>query len=96
MMSVCLKLKISVTSEPIELYSSGNIPTGPVMAMGAPEIKQKVRKVTAGGLAVTLLFGYFQAKFFTYDIGINFFIHFFALFHVKSYPFPKVLGNPNF
>ena len=28
-MFVCLKLKISVTTEPIWLYSSGNIPTGP-------------------------------------------------------------------
>ena len=33
-MSVCLKLKISVTTEPIILYSSGNIPTGPVMVLG--------------------------------------------------------------
>ena len=28
-LSVCLKLKISVTKEPIGLFSSGNIPTGP-------------------------------------------------------------------
>ncbi len=33
-MSVCLKLKISVTTEPIGLYYSGNIPTGPVMVLG--------------------------------------------------------------
>ena len=32
-MSVCLKLKISVTTEPIGLYSSGKIPTGPVMVL---------------------------------------------------------------
>ncbi len=32
-MSVCLKLKISVTTEPIMPYSSGNIPTGPVMLL---------------------------------------------------------------
>ena len=32
-MSVCLKLKISVTTQPIGLYSSGNIPTGPVMVL---------------------------------------------------------------
>ena len=30
-MSVCLKLKILVTTEPIGLYSSGIIPTGPVL-----------------------------------------------------------------
>ena len=30
-MSVCLKLRISVTTKPIGLYSSGNIPTGPGM-----------------------------------------------------------------
>ena len=33
MMSVRPKLKISVTTEPIGLYSSGNIPTGPVMVL---------------------------------------------------------------
>ena len=32
-MSVCLKLKISVTTKPIGLYSSGNIPNGPVMVL---------------------------------------------------------------
>ena len=32
-MSVCLMLKISVTTELIGLYSSGNIPTGPVMVL---------------------------------------------------------------
>ena len=32
-MSVRLKLKISVTAEPIELYSSGNIPTGPLVVL---------------------------------------------------------------
>ena len=31
--SVRLKLKISVTTEPIGLYSSGVIPTGPVMVL---------------------------------------------------------------
>ena len=31
--SVCLKLKISVTTKPIGLYSSGNIPTGPGMVL---------------------------------------------------------------
>ena len=30
-MSVCLSVKISVTTESIGLYSSGNIPPGPVM-----------------------------------------------------------------
>ena len=38
MMSVCpsvyLSLKISVTTEPIEFYSSWNIPTGPVLVFG--------------------------------------------------------------
>ena len=37
-MSVCLSvrpfLKISVTTEPIGFYSSGNIPTGPVVVLG--------------------------------------------------------------
>ena len=32
-MSVCLKFKISVTTEPIELYSLENIPAGPVMVL---------------------------------------------------------------
>ena len=32
--SVRLKLKISVTTELIGLYSSGNIPTGPVVFLG--------------------------------------------------------------
>ena len=32
-MSVRLKLKISVTAEPIGLYSSGIISTGPVMVL---------------------------------------------------------------
>ena len=32
--SVCLKLKISVTAEPIGLYFFGNIPTGPVVVLG--------------------------------------------------------------
>ena len=32
-LSVCLKVKISVTTEPIGLYSSGNISTGPVMVL---------------------------------------------------------------
>ena len=31
--SVCLKLKILITTEPIGLYYSGNIPTGPVMVL---------------------------------------------------------------
>ena len=34
MMSVCPSLKISVTTEPIGFYSSGNIPTGPVVVLG--------------------------------------------------------------
>ena len=33
-MSVCPSLKISVTTEPIGFYSSGNIPTGPVVVLG--------------------------------------------------------------
>ena len=33
-LSVCLKCKISVTAEPIGSYSSGNIPTGLVVALG--------------------------------------------------------------
>ncbi len=33
-MSVRLNLKISVTAELIGLYSSGEIPTGPVMVQG--------------------------------------------------------------
>jgi hypothetical protein len=32
-LSVRLKLKISVTAEPNGLYSSGNIPTGPVVVL---------------------------------------------------------------
>ena len=32
-LSVCLKLKIQVTNELIGLYSSKNIPTGPVMVL---------------------------------------------------------------
>ncbi len=32
-MSVRLKLKISVTTEPIETYSSGYIPIGPVVVL---------------------------------------------------------------
>ena len=32
-LSVCLKCKISVTTELIGFYSSGNIPTGPVMGL---------------------------------------------------------------
>ena len=32
--SVCLSLKISVTTEPIGFYSSGNIPTGPGVVLG--------------------------------------------------------------
>ncbi len=32
-LSLRLKLKISVTTEPIELYSSGIIPTGPVVVL---------------------------------------------------------------
>ena len=32
-MSVCLKLKISVSTKPIGLYSSGKIPTGPVTVL---------------------------------------------------------------
>ena len=31
--SVCQKLKIVVTTEPIEFYSSGNKPTGPVLVL---------------------------------------------------------------
>ncbi len=34
MMSVRLSLKILVTTVPIGFYSSGNIPTGPVMVLG--------------------------------------------------------------
>ena len=33
-MSVRLSLKISLTIEPIEFYSSGNITTGPVVVLG--------------------------------------------------------------
>ena len=33
-LSVYPSLKISVTNEPIEFYSSGNIPTGPVEVLG--------------------------------------------------------------
>ena len=33
-LSVCLSPKISVTTEPIGFYSSGNIPTGPVVVLG--------------------------------------------------------------
>ena len=33
-LSVCLTLKILVTTEPIGFYSSGNIPTGPVVVLG--------------------------------------------------------------
>ena len=33
-LSVRLSLKISVTTEPIGFYSSGNIPTGPVVVLG--------------------------------------------------------------
>ena len=33
-MSVCLKLIISVTAEPIGFYSSWNIPTDPVVVLG--------------------------------------------------------------
>ena len=32
-LSVRLKLKISVITEPIRLYSSGNMPTGPVVVL---------------------------------------------------------------
>ena len=32
--SVRLSLKISVTTEPIGFYSSGNIPNGPVVVLG--------------------------------------------------------------
>ncbi len=32
-LSVRLNLKISVTTEPIGLYSSGSIPTGPVVVL---------------------------------------------------------------
>ncbi len=49
-MSVRLKLKISVTAEPIGLYSTGNISTGPVMVLSIflegesppPQIKIKI------------------------------------------------------
>ena len=33
-MSICLSLKISVTTELIWFYSSGNIPTGPRVVLG--------------------------------------------------------------
>ena len=33
-LSVRLSLKISVTTEPIGLYSLGNLPTGPVVDLG--------------------------------------------------------------
>ena len=33
-LSVCLSLKISITTKPIGLNSSGNIPTGPVVVLG--------------------------------------------------------------
>ena len=33
-LSVCMQLKISVTAELIGFYSSGNIPTGPVVVLG--------------------------------------------------------------
>ena len=33
-MSVCLRLKILVTTEPIGLYSLGNIPIVPMMVLG--------------------------------------------------------------
>ena len=33
-LSVCLKLKISVTTEPIWFYSSDNIPTGLLVVLG--------------------------------------------------------------
>ena len=33
-LSVCQSLKISVTTEPIIFYYSGNIPTGPVVVLG--------------------------------------------------------------
>ena len=52
-MSVRLKLKISVTAEPIGLYSSGIIPTGPVMVLSyfpgawdTPNPPQKTKKTT--------------------------------------------------
>ena len=32
-MNVCPSLKISVTTEPIEFYSSGYMPTGPVVVL---------------------------------------------------------------
>ena len=49
-MSVHLKLKISVIAELIGLYSSGNIPTGPVKVLsnfpggGTPPTPQKIKK----------------------------------------------------
>ena len=33
MMSVCLKLKISVTNKPIEVFSLGNISTSPLVVL---------------------------------------------------------------
>ena len=33
-LSVRLNLKISVTTEPIGFYSSGNVPAGPVVVLG--------------------------------------------------------------
>ena len=47
--SFCLSLKISVTTEPIGFYSSGNIPTGPVVVQaiflgaGTPSTPQKTK-----------------------------------------------------
>ena len=50
MMYVRLSLQISVTTEPIGFYCSGNIPTGPVVILGyflgggTPPTPQKTKK----------------------------------------------------
>ncbi len=47
MMSVRLSLKILVTTEPIGIYSSGNIPPGPVVFLGYLDTltSQKTKKI---------------------------------------------------
>ena len=73
-LSVCLSLKISLTTEPIRFYSSRNIPTGPVVVLGYflggwytpnPKKKQKIPPPPY----------FFSLEFFAYVLRIR---HLFA------------------
>ena len=82
-MSVCLKLKISVTTEPIELYYSGNTPAGSVkvlsyfLGVGHPKPSPYKKRSSLPQILMLLLF-LFKSKI--QKIGLS-----------KSTPLPSSL-----